>query len=245
MLGTASVFSSLRCCVVRFAGSNREYDLRDALAQSLACEASEVCIVDSEASEFPEGIDAIFLCGGFAWGDYLRAGACAARARIIPALRRHASAGMLIVGICNGFQILTEMGLLDGALMRNSHGRFICRWQELDFMLNGHSPARRLLLPIAHSDGRYVANAETLERLEREGRIFLRYRSIGERDSPNGSPNGSSHDIAGICDEHRRIFGLMPHPENAIEDFHTSRDGLILLRALLGSLSNTDTSLAA
>ncbi len=246
-------------CIVRFPGTNRERDLQRALGT--ICErgshGSEVTIIDSEDRAFPSSIDAIFLCGGFAWGDYLRAGACAAHARIIPSLRRHASAGTLIIGICNGFQILTEMGLLEGALQRNSSGRFVCRWQELDFTgldftgldstgldstgldfaSNGRNEdtppkdtlSKRLLLPIAHSDGRYVAHEDTLERLESDARIFLRYASW----ATTGSPNGSLREIAGICDTSRRIFGLMPHPENAIEPFHTSRDGLVLLGALL------------
>ena len=235
---------SLHFCIVRFPGTNRELDLERALTMLGEVETCEVktTIIDSEEESFPTGIDGIFLCGGFAWGDYLRAGACAAHARIIPSLKRHASKGTLIIGICNGLQILTEIGLLEGALLRNLSGRFICRWQALDFSLStSTSASERLLLPIAHSDGRYVADAATLEQLEDEGRIFLRYST----SSSNLSPNGSMRDIAGICDYDRRVFGLMPHPENAIEAFHTSRDGLRLLRGLLAYALPDEARIAA
>ena len=236
---------SLHFCIVRFPGTNRELDLKRALTM---CEV-KTTIIDSEEESFPTGIDGIFLCGGFAWGDYLRAGACAARARIIPSLKRLAARGTLIIGICNGFQILTEIGLLEGALLRNSSGRFICRWQALDFSSRANTTTQRLLLPIAHSDGRYVASAATLEQLECEGRIFLRYSTSANKQSPLASPNGSMRDIAGICDSSRRVFGLMPHPENAIESFQNShdgsRDGLRLLRELLAYASAKTSRIAA
>ena len=238
-------------CIVRFPGTNRELDLQRALG--MLGERVEVSIIDSEERSFPTGVDSIFLGGGFAWGDYLRVGACAAHTRIAPSLKRHASDGTLIIGICNGFQILTEMGLLEGALLRNSSGRFICRWQELDlapnftpdFTPNCEQRTRRLLLPIAHNDGRYVASASTLERLADEDRIFLRYARTSGSSSTDSSPNGSLDNIAGICDKQRRIFGLMPHPENAVESFQSSRDGLFLLRTLLGYGLNEDARIAA
>ena len=232
-------------CIVRFPGTNRELDLQRALC--MLGEGVEVSIIDSEERSFPTGVDSIFLGGGFAWGDYLRAGASAAHARIAPSLRRHANGGTLIIGICNGFQILTEMGLLEGALLRNSSGRFICRWQELDLTMSYEKRTRRLLLPIAHNDGRYVASASTLERLADEDRIFLRYARTSGSDSSSAdsSPNGSLDNIACICDKQRRIFGLMPHPENAVESFQSSRDGLFLLRRLLGYGLNEDARIAA
>ncbi len=210
------------CTVLRFPGSNREQDLLTALRKLTPHPPT---LIDSSATNLPPKTKVILLPGGFAWGDYLRAGALAACEPIIPALKQQAEKGTLIIGICNGFQILTEANLLPGTLTKNTSGRFVCAWQNLQFQ-NPHKPTEQktLRIPIAHSEGKYHAPKDVLETLEKNKQIFLRY---------NNNPNGSANDIAGICDSTRRIFALMPHPENAIQPFHASQDGLLLLQSLL------------
>ncbi len=213
---------SIPCTVIRFPGSNREHDLLAALRKITPHPPT---LIDSSETTIPPQTKAILLPGGFAWGDYLRAGALAAFEPVIPALKRQASKGTLIIGICNGFQILTEANLLPGTLAKNTSGRFVCAWQNLQFQ-NPAKPAERktLRIPVAHSEGRYHAPQDALETLENNGQIFLRYAT---------NPNGSANNIAGICDTTRRIFALMPHPENAVQPFHASQDGLLLLQHLL------------
>ena len=219
------------CTVLRFPGSNREQDLLTALRKITPHPPT---LIDSSATAIPRHTKAILLPGGFAWGDYLRAGALAACEPVIPALKEQAEKGTLIVGICNGFQILTEANLLPGTLTRNTSGRFVCAWQNLRFHLPDQSTEHTTLrIPIAHSEGRYHAPQQTLDTLEKNGQIFLRYHD---------NPNGSANDIAGICDTTRRIFALMPHPENAVQPFHASQDGLLLLRWLLEKASATQHS---
>ena len=222
------------CTVIRFPGSNREHDLLAAIRQITRHPPT---LIDSTATTIPCETQAILLPGGFAWGDYLRAGALAAFEPVLPALKRQAAKGTLIVGICNGFQILTEANLLPGALTKNTSGRFVCAWQNLHFQHPDNKSAEQttLRIPVAHSEGRYYAPRNILDEMEDNGQIFLRYHD---------NPNGSANDIAGICDRTRRIFALMPHPENAVRPFHQSQDGLFLLRYLL-ERARCDATLAA
>ena len=184
-----------------------------------------------QETELPP-VGLIVIPGGFSYGDYLRPGAMAAHAPIMPALRRAASRGVQILGICNGFQILTEAGLLPGGLIPNAGLKFVSRTVRLRVeAVSGpygrvYQPGRRLSLPVAHGGGNYVADTTTLSRLEGEGQILLRY---ADGDNPNGSLN----DIAGIVDRSGRILGLMPHPECAVEPVHTSTDGLALFQKAL------------
>ena len=221
----------LACTVIRFPGSNREHDLLAALQRITSLPPT---LVDSSATTIPHETQAILLPGGFAWGDYLRAGALAAFEPVIPALKQHARQGTLIIGICNGFQILTETNLLPGTLTKNASGRFVCAWQNLQFQFPDNLAEQTTFrIPVAHGEGRYHAPQNILRELEENDQIFLRYHD---------NPNGSANDIAGICDTTRRIFALMPHPENAIHPFHPSQDGLLLLQALLEQAFSTKNS---
>jgi len=215
----------MRCAVLVFPGSNCDYDLYKA--------ANSVDGIDAEyvwyAGESLQGFDAILVPGGFSYGDALRAGALAARTPILKALRKAADSGVRVLGICNGFQILTECGLLSGALHRNSGLRFICKTVELEVsntatpFTSGYAgradiPVR---FPIAHGEGNYTCDAETLRKLEDKGQIVFRYSG--------NNPNGSVDDIAGIFNKKGNVLGMMPHPERAFEDYHCSQDGYKVL----------------
>jgi len=215
----------MRSAVVVFPGSNRERDVARAIA--LAGGAPPVFVWHGE-DELPR-VDLVVLPGGFAHGDYLRAGAIAARAPVMRAVAAHAARGGLVLGVCNGFQVLTEARLLPGALMRNAGLTFVCRTVALRVERPGpftgaYRRGARPRLPVAHHDGNYSADAQTLRRLEGEGRIVFRYVD---------NPNGSANDIAGVANERGNVLGLMPHPENAVEDIHVSTDGLALFASLL------------
>jgi phosphoribosylformylglycinamidine synthase I len=217
----------MKAAVVVFPGSNRERDVMRAL--SLA--GSETVAVWHADTTLPEGVDLVVLPGGFSYGDYLRSGAIAARAPIMAAVRRHAQRGGLVLGICNGFQILTEAGLLPGALMRNAGLTFVCREVKLtvvraDTPFTAHYQAGQVIrCAVAHHDGNYFAEAATLDRLEGEGQVVFRY---GE----GTNPNGSARDIAGICSANRRVLGLMPHPENLVEEIAGGTDGRPMFESL-------------
>ncbi len=209
---------SLRAGVVVFPGSNCDRDL----AVALRATGATVEMVWHRDTDLPAGLDLVALPGGFSYGDYLRCGAIAARAPIMRAVADFARSGGMVLGICNGFQVLIEAGLLPGALMRNAGLRFVCAPQALR-VETVDSPFTRtfelgetLRFPIAHHDGNYLAGPETLARLEGEGRIALRYL---------GNPNGSMNAIAGILSENRRVLGLMPHPERAADPALGGIDG--------------------
>jgi phosphoribosylformylglycinamidine synthase len=184
--------------------------------------------------------DAVVLPGGFAHGDHLRTGAIARFSPIMAAVEAFAAAGGPVIGSCNGFQILTEAGMLPGALMRNDHLEFRCDWQHLRVERPGSTPAwlgdladgEVIRLPISHGEGRYVADPETLDRLEATGRVVLRYADAAGRVTPDANPNGSERGIAGIVNERGNVLGLMPHPERAAEPEVGGTDGLRLLRSL-------------
>ena len=181
-------------------------------------------------SELPSGLDVIAIPGGFSYGDYLRSGAMASRSSIIKPVMDAAKRGVRILGVCNGFQILTETGLLPGALMRNSNIHFVCKDAELDItnidstFTARYQKDKPISIPVAHHDGNYFADDQTLDQLESEGRIVFRYRN---------NINGSSRNIAGIINETGNVLGMMPHPERAIDTKHGGTDGRILFEGLL------------
>ena len=184
--------------------------------------------------------DAVVLPGGFAHGDHLRTGAIARFSPIMRAVEAFAAAGGPVIGSCNGFQVLTEAGLLPGALMRNDHLEFRCDWQHLRVeqpdraaaWLGDLADGEVIRLPISHGEGRYVADASTIDGLETTGRIVLRYADAGGTVTPSANPNGSEHGIAGIVNEAGNVLGLMPHPERAAEPEVGGTDGLRLFRSL-------------
>ncbi len=224
--------------VVMFPGSNCDHDAYYALGTVLSQPVEWIW----HQSEDVNGCDAIILPGGFSYGDYLRTGAIARFSPVMKAVERFAKRGGLVLGICNGFQILLEAGLLPGALTRNQGLRFICRHVHLR-VENPQTPftarAERgqvLKIPIAHGDGSYFCNPETLAELERAGRIVFRYTTPDGRETPEANPNGSLANIAGICNEGRNVLGMMPHPERAAETVMGSTDGLVVLRSMVESV---------
>ena len=220
----------MRAGVIVFPGSHCDRDA--AVALEAACGAPPAMLWHAD-TELPP-LDLIVLPGGFSWGDYLRAGALAARAPAMREVAARAAAGVAVLGICNGFQILTECGMLPGALLRNRDGRFLCRDAALtvertDSPFTGAFAAGEVVsMPIAHDDGNYFADDETLARLEGEGRVAFRYAG--------GAPNGARADIAGVFGAGRRVLGLMPHPERAADPALGGADGARLFAGLRDAL---------
>ncbi len=220
----------MRAAVVTFPGSNCDRDLAVAME---AVFGRPVQRVWHQATELPP-LDLIGVPGGFAHGDYLRCGAIAARSPVMREVARRARDGVAVIGVCNGFQVLAEAGLLPGALIRNAGLRFVCRYVDLEVATSGSAFTRgfkagaRIRLPVAHHDGNYVIDADGLARLEDQDRVALRYL-----DNPNGSTAG----IAGVLSERRNVLGLMPHPERAIEPALGGSDGRALFRSLLEALA--------
>ncbi|MGD0186475.1 MAG: phosphoribosylformylglycinamidine synthase subunit PurQ [Roseiarcus sp.] len=225
----------MRAAVILFPGSNREGDAARALEQ--ACRAPPA-IVWHDDRALPEGTDLVVLPGGFSYGDYLRCGAIAARARIMDAVRAHAARGGLILGICNGFQILCEAGLLPGVLMRNTGRRFLCRMQHLRVenvttpFTRGYALGQVIKVAIAHGEGNYTIDSAGLAELERSGRVAFRYCDAAGALGGAANPNGSMNDIAGVYNETFNILGLMPHPENLIDPLVGGIDGRGMFRGL-------------
>ena len=216
--------------VVTFPGS---LDDRDAARAVRAAGAAAVSLWHGDASL--HGVDAVVLPGGFSYGDYLRGGAIARFSPIVSEVVAGAKAGMPVLGICNGFQVLCEAHLLPGALVRNAGLRFVCRDQVLRVdnastaWTNQYQDGERIVIPVKHGEGRYVGDAETLDELERTGRVVVRYA--------DGNPNGALNDIAGICNEAGNVVGLMPHPEHAIEELTgPGEDGLAMFTSVLHAL---------
>ena len=213
--------------VIVFPGSNCDRDLAVALRGVTGRAPSMVWHRDSE---LPAGTDLIAIPGGFSYGDYLRSGAMAARSPIMQAVIAAAGKGTPVLGICNGFQVLTEAGLLPGALMRNAGLHFVCRPVGLkvensqSIFTSAYRAGEEIRLPVAHHDGNYQADADTLDRIEGEGRVAFRY---------TGAVNGSARGIAGIVNDAGNVLGLMPHPERAFEAAHGGTDGRRLFKGLL------------
>jgi len=232
--------------VVVFPGSNCDHDAYHALGQVLHQPVEFLW----HQSEQVAGFDAIVLPGGFAYGDYLRTGAIARFSPVMRAVEKFARAGGLVLGICNGFQILCEAGLLPGVLVRNAGMRFVCRQVHIrvetaDTPFTAAAKLGQVLeIPIAHGDGNYFCDEATLDELDRNNQIVFRYTMPDGREEPAANPNGSLVNIAGVCNRERNVMGLMPHPERAVEAPLGSADGLVIFRSLIQSLMRQATVLA-
>ena len=228
----------MRAAVIVFPGSNCDRDVATALKR--ASGQSPVMVWHGDA-DLPAA-DLIVLPGGFSYGDYLRVGAMAAHSPILRAVKARAEAGVPVLGICNGFQILCEAGLLPGALMRNRDLRFVCRTVTLRVdadgtpYTTGYAKGQTIRIPVAHHDGNYFADPDTLAALEDEGRIAFRYVAANGNAAAAANPNGSCADIAGIIDPTGRILGLMPHPERAADPAHGGIDGAAFFDGLAKAL---------
>ena len=224
--------------VVVFPGSNCDHDAYYALGQVLRQPVEFLW----HQSEQVSGFDAIILPGGFSYGDYLRTGAIARFSPVMRAVEKFARAGGLVLGICNGFQILCEAGLLPGVLQRNAGLRFVCRQVHIRVETTdtaftaAANPGQVLQIPIAHGEGNYFCDEATLAELERNDQIVFRYTMPDGREEAAANPNGSLSNIAGICNRERNVLGLMPHPERAVEAALGSDDGLVIFRSLIESL---------
>ena len=221
---------SFRSAVVTFPGSNCDRDM--AIALEAISGTAPLRVWHGDAG-LPDGLDFIALPGGFSYGDYLRSGAMAARSPVMRAVVAAAERGVPVLGVCNGFQVLTEAGLLPGALMRNAGIRFVCREVALtvensqSLFTAGYEAGQTITIPVAHHDGNYFADNATLDRLEGEGRIAFRYAE---------PVNGSARDIAGVLNAAGNVLGMMPHPERAIEAAHGGTDGRALFESALRQL---------
>jgi phosphoribosylformylglycinamidine synthase len=220
----------MKCGVVVFPGSNCDHDVYHVLKHVLEQEVTFLWHQDDTL----KGSELIVLPGGFAYGDYLRAGALAALSPVMGAVKRHADAGGLVLGICNGFQVLLEAGLLPGAMRRNENLRFQCldvhlRAERTDLpFTRGLEPGQVLRLPIAHAEGNYEDSPEKLDALEANGQVVFRYCEPDGRLTPESNPNGAARNIAGICNAGGNVLGLMPHPERCSEPILGNTDGLAI-----------------
>jgi phosphoribosylformylglycinamidine synthase subunit PurQ / glutaminase len=221
--------------IVTFPGSNCDYDAYQAVVESLGEDAVFLWHKDHDL----QGSDIVILPGGFSYGDYLRPGAIARFSPIMREVVQHAERGGPVLGICNGFQIACEAGLLPGALLRNASLKFVCapiglRVESAETMFTSqYAPGQRIVLPIAHGDGRYSADDETLDRLEGEGQVVFRYAPSALEAEEAYNPNGSMRDIAGIVNGEGNVLGMMPHPERAVDPLLGSSDGLSLFESIL------------
>jgi phosphoribosylformylglycinamidine synthase I len=225
--------------VVVFPGSNCDHDAFHAIGQVLQKPVEFIW----HQSQDLQNCDAIILPGGFAYGDYLRTGAIARFSPVMSSVEKFAKSGGLVLGICNGFQILLEAGMLPGAMMRNAGLRFICRQvhirvEQTDTPFTNAAKAGQVLqIPIAHGDGNYTCDEATLAELEKNRQILFRYTTADGRDDAAGNPNGSMRNIAGICNRERNVAALMPHPERAVESALDSADGLVIFESMVEALA--------
>jgi phosphoribosylformylglycinamidine synthase I len=230
----------MRWAVVVFPGTWSERDCYYVLTDGLGQEAEYVWHTARDLARF----DAVVLPGGFSYGDYLRAGAIARFSPVMEAVARHAERGGLVIGICNGFQILCEAGLLPGALLRNDNLQFRCmpvylRTETVHSPFTSQCrPGQVLRIPISHGEGRYYADEETLSRLRAEDRVAFRYCTPTGAITPEANPNGSLDNIAGILNEGRNVLGMMPHPERASEALMGGEDGLVIWRSMIASVAS-------
>jgi phosphoribosylformylglycinamidine synthase len=224
--------------IVILPGSNCDHDALHVTQNVIGAEAVPLWHKDTDL----QGVDCVIIPGGFAYGDYLRAGALAKFAPIMESIRKHAANGGLVFGICNGFQVLTEVGLLPGALMRNQHLRFLgrdvfVRTEETDTPFTTELTAGQVLrMPIAHGEGNYFADDATLDELERNHQVIFRYCDADGRLTSEANPNGSARNIAGICNRTRNVLGMMPHPERCAEPLLGNADGLKLFLGVRSSI---------
>jgi len=216
----------MKSAVIVFPGSNCDRPASGSLAR---LSGTRPAMVWHKEPGLPQGVDLVVLPGGFSFGDYLRSGAMAAKSPVMRAVVAHAERGGLVLGVCNGFQVLTETRLLPGALARNAGLKFACKDVDLDIVnantrfTRAYREARETTIPIAHGDGRYIADEDTLDRLENEGRVVFRYKN---------NPNGSMRDIAGIVNERGNVMGMMPHPERASDEALGRTGGWALFESL-------------
>lgn len=221
----------MKAAVIQFPGSNCDRDMAVALGKS----GADVQIVWHKDADLPAGVDLVAIPGGFSFGDYLRCGAIAANSPVCRAVVAHAERGGYVLGVCNGFQVLTETGLLPGALLRNAGLKYICRTIGLKVatsdspFTSGYDTGSVLAVPIAHHDGNYYADDTTLATLRGEDRVAFTYAD---------NPNGSRADIAGVLSQNRRVLGMMPHPERAFEPAHGGTDGQRLFAGLLAQMAS-------
>lgn len=220
----------MHAAVITFPGSNCDRDLAVAFENA----GAKVSRVWHKATSLPEGIDVVGIPGGFSFGDYLRCGAIAANSPICRSVVDFANKGGFVLGICNGFQVLTETGLLPGALMRNAGLKFICRPVTLSVessespFTQGYEQGQEISVPVAHHDGNYTADADVLARLNGDARVAFRYVD---------NPNGSDEAIAGVMSANKRVLGMMPHPERCVDEAHGGTDGTALFRSLLDQMA--------
>lgn len=228
----------MKAAVIVFPGTNREVDVADALEKASGRRPE---MVWHGAGDFGKA-DLVVVPGGFSYGDYLRCGAMAAQSPVMAEVRRRAAAGVPVLGICNGFQIVVEAGLLPGVLMRNADLRFVCADVHLkvetsqSLFTGKYESGQVIRVPVAHAEGAYFADDDTLKRLEDRGQVAFRY--VRADGSPGDNPNGSVRDIAGVFNETKTVLGLMPHPENAIDPLAGGTDGRPLFDGLVEALSS-------
>lgn len=225
--------------IVLLPGSNCDHDAWHVASNVIGADTEMLWHKDRDL----KGVDCVIVPGGFSYGDYLRAGAIAKFAPIMESVKKHADEGGLVMGICNGFQVLTESGMLPGALMRNQHLRFLCR----DVHLRVESTSTPftaslekgnvLTMPIAHGEGNYFADDETLDRLEANDQVVFRYTEPDGTEGASANPNGSVRSIAGICNEGRNVLGLMPHPERNAEEVLGSGDGIRIFQSIADAMA--------
>src|ERR1041384_1278660 len=229
----------MKAAVLVFPGINRERDMARTIRH---VSGTAPAMVWHAEHELPSGTDLVVVPGGFSYGDYLRCGAIAARAPVMDAVRKFAADGGLVLGVCNGFQILCEAGLLPGVLMRNAKLKFICRDVHLRVersdtpFTRGYNAGQVIRVPVAHGEGNYEAEEETVKRLEGEGRVLYRYCSADGVVDEASNINGAADSIAGIVNEHGNVLGMMPHPENHVEDIMGCTDGRGLFAGLAAHL---------
>jgi phosphoribosylformylglycinamidine synthase I len=230
----------MNSAVIVFPGINRERDMARTLQ---LVSGREPAMVWHAETALPPGTDLVVVPGGFSYGDYLRCGAIAARAPVMDAVRAFAAAGGLVLGVCNGFQILCEAGLLPGVLMRNAQLKFICKDVYLKVersgtaFTRGYNAGQVIKVPVAHGEGNFVADADTIARIEGEGRVVFRYCASDGALSPAANVNGSTNAIAGIVSDGGNVLGMMPHPENHVEPAMGCTDGRGLFAGLVEHLS--------
>jgi phosphoribosylformylglycinamidine synthase len=229
----------MKAAIVVFPGSNRERDAEAALTQAMG---KKPIMVWHRDTELPD-VDLVLVPGGFSYGDYLRCGAIAAHSPILREVKARADKGMAVIGVCNGFQIITEAGLLPGVLQRNASLKFVCRNVGLkvetsqSLFTSQYEQGQVLSIPVAHAEGNYFADEQTLDALEANGQVAFRYCSPDGELGDEHNPNGSARNIAGIFNRTKNVLGLMPHPENAIEPLQGSTDGKPLFHSMVEALS--------